>query len=45
MRHLARRHGCEIPARARTKCGFCFTVRQFLRPFYPAILGPAEAYG
>ena len=39
------RHGYAPPQRARTKCGFCFEVRKFLRPHYPEMLGPAEVYG
>ncbi|HJN17932.1 MAG TPA: radical SAM protein, partial [Armatimonadota bacterium] len=26
------------------KCGMCWEIRKFLRPFYPDILGPAEIY-
>lgn len=39
------RHGFVVPERACSKCDLCFTARKFLRPFYPDILGPAEAYG
>jgi hypothetical protein len=39
------RHGYSVPARARSKCGLCFAVRCFLRPFYPNVIGPAEIYG
>jgi hypothetical protein len=38
------RHGFAIPDRACSKCDLCYTVRSFLRPFYPDILGPAEVY-
>ena len=26
------------------KCGLCWEVRKFLRPFYPEVFGPAEIY-
>jgi len=39
------RHGFAIPERACSKCDLCYTVRTFLRPFYPDILGPGEVYG
>jgi len=45
LAHLARaRHGYAIPERACTKCDLCYQVRNFLRPHYPEILGPAEVY-
>jgi len=41
----ANQHGFVPPETAASKCDLCFTVRMFLRPFYPDILGPAEVYG
>ncbi len=38
------RHGYAPPPAAKTKCDLCYTVRKFLRPFYPDILGPDEVY-
>jgi hypothetical protein len=38
------RHGFVAPDRAVSKCDLCYTVRRFLRPFYPDILGPAQVY-
>ncbi len=39
------RHGFAVPERPCSKCDLCYTVRSFLRPFYPDLLGPAEVYG
>lgn len=39
-----RRHGFQMPERARQKCGLCYMARRFLRPYYPDILGPGEIY-
>ena len=39
------KHGFVVPERACSKCDLCYTVRRFLRPFYPDLLGPAEVYG
>jgi hypothetical protein len=43
-RLASERHGYRIPERARTKCGLCYAVRSFLRPFYPDWIGPEEIY-
>jgi pyruvate-formate lyase-activating enzyme len=45
VRMARQRHGFVPPAKARSRCDLCYTVRRFLRPFYPDILGPAEVYG
>ena len=39
-----RRHNYVLPQKACTRCDFCYTVRKFLRPFYPDVLGPHEVY-
>jgi hypothetical protein len=39
-----RRHGFEVPQRARQKCQLCYLTRRFLRPFYRDVLGPAAVY-
>lgn len=43
-RFAHRVHGYVVPETACTKCDLCCTVRRFLRPFYPDILGPDEVY-
>jgi len=40
----AREHGFVPSEEVVSKCDLCYTVRRFLRPSYPAILGPAEVY-
>jgi hypothetical protein len=39
------RFGYTIPERVVSKCDLCYSVRQFLRPHFPDILGPDEVYG
>lgn len=41
---LARRRGYHEREGYPQKCGLCWEVRKFLRPFYPDVLGPAEVY-
>lgn len=36
--------GYTIPERVVSKCDLCYSVRQFLRPHFPDILGPDEVY-
>jgi hypothetical protein len=43
-RFAEQRHGFALPERVVSKCDLCYTVRSFLRPYYPAVLGPAEVY-
>ena len=44
-RFATERHGFRPPQTVVSKCDLCYTVREFLRPVYPDILGPAEVYG
>jgi hypothetical protein len=44
VRFAEERHSFLPPERVVSKCDLCYTVRRFLRPFYPDILGPDEVY-
>lgn len=41
---LARKRGYEARDAYPQKCGLCWEVRKYLRPFYPDVLGPPEVY-
>jgi hypothetical protein len=41
---LAYEKGCPNIPHAKSKCNLCYKVRTFLRPHFPDILGPDEAY-
>lgn len=41
---MARERGYHARPGYPQKCGLCWEVRKFLRPFYPEIFGPSEIY-
>ena len=41
---LAEARGYRAKSEYPQKCGLCWEVRKFLRPFYPEVLGPSEVY-
>lgn len=41
---LAREHGYQPRVGYPQKCGMCWELRKFLRPWYPGELGPDEVY-
>jgi len=41
---LAYEKGCPDIPHAKSKCNLCYKARTFLRPHFPDILGPDEAY-
>jgi hypothetical protein len=41
---LAVQHGYQQREGYPQKCGLCWEVRKFLRPYYPDTFGPAEIY-
>ncbi len=41
---LAEEYGYQARDGYPQKCGFCWEVRKFLRPFFPDTFGPAEIY-
>ncbi len=41
---MALARGCAPITHAKTKCHLCYKARTYLRPFYPELLGPDEAY-
>jgi hypothetical protein len=41
---LANEKGCPAIPHAKSKCHLCYKARTFLRPHFPEILGPDEAY-